>query len=75
MHLKYVIYAGGRPSHGVAKGYSARRTFVVLRGGMFDLQGWTLDQDERGGQNGGVRDSLACPKYARKRDFSTILSI
>lgn len=42
MHLKYVIYAGGRPSHGVAKGYGARRTFVVLRGGMFDPQGWTL---------------------------------
>lgn len=42
MHLKYVIYAGGRPSHGVAKGYGARRTFVVLRGGMFDPQGWSL---------------------------------
>lgn len=42
MHLKYVVYAGGRPSHDVAKGYGARRTFVVLRGGMFDPQEWTL---------------------------------
>ena len=51
MHSKYVIYAGGRPSHGVAKGYGARRTFVVLRGGMFDPQGWTLVPDRHKRKN------------------------